>query len=82
MKSTLALHVPLNWPADTEAVTQAVQLPHLPLRALVQRREKVTCDRVWSDQLRRDPVRGVEVSDRIPVTLVALLGQRPGEVEV
>jgi len=56
------------------ATSRRNQLPHPAGGTPIQSREKVTRDRVWPDQLRRDSVGGVEMPDRIPVTLAAFLG--------
>jgi hypothetical protein len=72
VKIELVLHTPWTLAADTEAVTQAVQLPHPAPGSPVQGEYQVSGQRVAADALRCDAVGCVQVADRISQEDIAL----------
>ena len=80
VKIELVVHTPLTVAADTEAVTQAVQLPRPAPSPPVQDAHQVPGDRIIAESGRRDPVGGVQMPDRLAVPVP--LSLRPGSCEV
>jgi hypothetical protein len=78
-KISLVLHTPWTLAADTEAVTQAVQLPHPSPGTPIQREYQISGHGVGPDVLRRHPVHGVQALDRLPITIT--LGLRIGRAK-
>jgi hypothetical protein len=63
----LVVYIPLTLAADTEAVTQAVQLPRPALSPPVQDDHQISRDRVGSDPLWCDAVGGIQIADHVRV---------------
>ena len=58
-KIDLVVHTPWTLAADTEAVTEAVELPHSAPRTPVQGQHQVSGYRIVTDSGGSDPVGGV-----------------------
>jgi hypothetical protein len=81
VKIALAVHTPWTLAADTEAVAEAVQLPHPPTSAAVQRAHQVPGDWVVAHPQRREPVGGVQGTQRLAITRTISLRPSASEVE-
>ena len=66
----------------SEAVKQAVQLPHPAPRPPVQRGEQLPGDRDVANPLRGDPVGDIQVPQRLAVSVATVLGVGAGQIEV